>query len=79
MSDESNKYLVDMLNSILSIESYIGEQKDFNIYAENKMLRRAVERELEIIGEAVSKLKKIDAEIQLTNARKIIDLRNKVI
>ena len=44
MSDESNKYLVDMLNSILSIESYIGEQKDFNIYAENKMLRRAVER-----------------------------------
>lgn len=43
------------------------------------MLRRAVERELEIIGEAVSKLKKIDDEIQLTNARKIIDLRNKVI
>ena len=43
------------------------------------MLRRAVERELEIIGEAVSKLKKIDAEVQLTNSRKIIDLRNKVI
>ena len=79
MSDESNKYLADMLSSILSIESYIGEKKDFNIYAANKMLRRAVERELEIIGEAVSKLKKIDDEIQLTNARKIIDLRNKVI
>jgi len=58
MSDESNKYLADMLSSILSIESYIGEKKDFNIYAANKMLRRAVERELEIIGEAVSKLKK---------------------
>ena len=79
MSDESNKYLTDILSSILSIENYIGEKKDFNIYAANKMLRRAVERELEIIGEAVSKLKKIDAEVQLTNSRKIIDLRNKVI
>ena len=79
MSDESNKYLTDKLSSILSIENYIGEKKNFNIYAANKMLRRAVERELEIIGEAVSKLKKIDAEVQLTNSRKIIDLRNKVI
>ena len=79
MSDESNKYLTDKLSSILSIENYIGEKKNFNIYAANKMLRRAVERELEIIGEAVSKVKKIDAEVQLTNSRKIIDLRNKVI
>ena len=79
MSDESNKYLTDILSSILSIENYIGEKKDLNIYVANKMLRRAVERELEIIGEAVSKLKKIDAEVQLTNSRKIIDLRNKVI
>ena len=79
MSDESNKYLTDILSSILSIENYIGEKKDLNIYVANKMLRRAVERELEIIGEAVSKLKKIDPEVQLTNSRKIIDLRNKVI
>jgi len=27
MSDESNKYLADMLSSILSIESYIGEKR----------------------------------------------------
>ena len=79
MSDESNKYLTDILSSILSIENYIGEKKDLNIYVANKMLRRAVERELEIIGEAVSKLIKIDPEVQLTNSRKIIDLRNKVI
>ena len=79
MSDESNKYLTDILSYILSIENYIGEKKDLNIYAANKMLRRAVERELEIIGVAVSKLKKIDPEVQLTNSRKIIDLRNKVI
>ena len=43
------------------------------------MLRRAVERELEIIGEAVSQLKKQDSTIVLTDSRKIIDLRNKVI
>ena len=79
MNDESKKFLLDILDSILSIENYIGSNKDFNVYQSDKMLRRAVERELEIIGEAVSQLKKQDSNIVLTDSRKIIDLRNKVI
>ena len=31
----------------------------------NKILRRAVERELEIIGEAMSRIDKIDTEIRI--------------
>ncbi len=42
-------------------------------------MRRAVERELEIIGEAVSKLDKINSNIPITYKRLIVDLRNKVI
>lgn len=38
-----------------------------------------MERELEIIGEAVSKLLKINPDIQISFARQIVDLRNKVI
>lgn len=43
------------------------------------MLRRAVEREFEIIGEAMGKILEIDANFPIENARRIVDLRNLVI
>lgn len=43
------------------------------------MLRRAVERELEIIGEALNGMEKIDSSIEITAKRQIIGLRNRVI
>ena len=46
------KYLYDIQQSIDSIYEYLGEKRDFFEYERNKQLRRAVERELEIIGEA---------------------------
>tara|TARA_B100000780_G_scaffold244566_1_gene188234 strand:+ start:275 stop:496 length:222 start_codon:yes stop_codon:yes gene_type:complete len=42
-------------------------------------LRRAVERELEIIGEAVNQILKIDKTINISNSRRIVNLRNYVI
>ncbi len=38
-----------------------------------------MERELEIIGEAMNRILLIDDEISITNARRIVDLRNRVI
>ena len=73
------KYLYDIITSINSIYEYIGENRDFNEYSENKLLRRAVERELEIIGEASNRILKLDSEFPIDNARKIVDLRNWVI
>ncbi len=73
------KYLYDIITSINSIYEYLGENRDFNEYSENKLLRRAVERELEIIGEASNRILKIDSEFPIDNARKIVDLRNWVI
>ena len=43
------------------------------------MLRRAVEREIEIIGEAMNQLLKLIPDCQIKNARKIVDTRNWVI
>lgn len=43
------------------------------------MIQEAVERNLEIIGEAVNQLLKIYPEIQISNARRIVDARNKII
>lgn len=79
MQLEIQKYLFDIQTSIDSINEYLGDKKDFNTYKANKLLRRGIERELEIIGEAASKILKIDANFPINNARKIVDLRNWVI
>ena len=73
------KYLLDILTSVDSINEYLGEQRNFGVYTANKQLRRSVERELEIIGEAVSRLLQLNPDITISNARKIISLRNRVI
>lgn len=79
MDNQIKKYLFDVLTSINSIESYLGEKRDFKIYLKNKMLRRAIEREFEIIGEAINKLDKISPDIQITSKKRIIGLHNYVI
>ena len=79
MQPEIKKYLYDINESVESIENYLGEVRDFNIYLGNKMLRRAIERELEIIGEAMTKIEKIDPNLPITSKRQIISMRNRVI
>ena len=55
MQRRTRKYLFDIQTSISSIYGYLGDTRDFNLYRESKLLRRAVERELEIIGEAANR------------------------
>lgn len=73
------KYLFDIQTSINSIYDYLGDNCSFSLYIENKLLKRAVERELEIIGEAANRLLQLNPEFPLDNARKIVDLRNWII
>ena len=79
MKNEIKKYLFDIHEAIKSIDVYLGDKKDFNDYCQTKMLRRAVERELEIVGEAMSHILKLEPAIGIQNGRRIIDLRNMVI
>ena len=76
MQREIRKYLFDIKFSIDSINSYLGDKRDFNEYLANKLLRRGVERELEIIGEATNRILKIDPAIAISDARRIVSLRN---
>lgn len=43
------------------------------------LLHRAVERNIEIMGEAMNRLLKDNPTIPITNARKIVDARNYII
>jgi uncharacterized protein with HEPN domain len=79
MQRNVDMYLLDILNSIESIENYLGEDRNFTHYESNKLLRRAVERELEIRGEATNRILKLDVNLAISHARRIVDLRNFVI
>ncbi|RYF85565.1 MAG: DUF86 domain-containing protein [Chitinophagaceae bacterium] len=57
----------------------MGEERNFAAYQEDLKTKKAVERNLEIIGEAVSRILKADAGFQIKNARHIIGTRNRII
>ncbi|MEM6843867.1 MAG: HepT-like ribonuclease domain-containing protein [Bacteroidota bacterium] len=79
MGDKIKKHLLDIREAIDSIDEYLGGSRDFTVYQSNKMLRRAVERELEIIGEAMSRISKLDPTIKISAKHQIISMRNRVI
>jgi uncharacterized protein with HEPN domain len=79
MTVDERKLLADIEEAILSIDQHLEGKRIYEEYINNKTKRRAVERELEIIGEAISKLLKINPDISITHGRIIVDLRNRVI
>jgi uncharacterized protein with HEPN domain len=80
MKPEVKVWLYDILESIDEIESYLqGRPKVFREFENDIRTRRAVERNLEIIGEAVNRILKIEPGLNLSNSRKIVDARNRII
>lgn len=80
MDSRINKWLTDIKFAIEEIESFFeNEPKDFLKYKENIMLKRAIERDLEIIGEATNRIIKKQSNVKIENAKAIIGLRNLII
>lgn len=80
MDNNIKTWLFDILSSINEIDSYFVETpKMFEIYQNDLRTKRAVERNIEIIGEAMSRILKQDDKIEISNARKIVDVRNRII
>ena len=51
----------------------------YDTFENDVVFRKFVERNIEIIGEAMNRVLKIQPEIGITSARKIVDTRNYVI
>ncbi len=80
MDNDIKTWLYDILSSINEIESYfIDLPKMFEIYQNDLRTKRAVERNIEIIGEAMSRILKQNEKIEISNSRKIVDVRNRII
>lgn len=71
------KYILDIESIIEEIESIkLKTQNDFKNFSNDIILQRAVERDLEIIGEAIRKIMEVEPTIQITSSKNIIGLRN---
>jgi uncharacterized protein with HEPN domain len=80
MDNEVRAWFFDILNAIMEIESFFMDQpKVFANYQADLRTRRAVERNIEIIGEAMNRILQKDATIQISNSRKLVDVRNRII
>ena len=80
MDKQANAYLSDIIASIERIESFFeGKQMRYEDYHTDWKLRLAVERSIEIIGEAMNRLLKIDPDIPISNAKAIVGTRNRII
>jgi uncharacterized protein with HEPN domain len=74
-------YYYDVLESIKHIFQFLDSFniKTFDEYQANILVKSAVERKLEIIGEAINRVFKMDSTLPITDYRKIIDTRNFII
>ena len=80
MDIDIKTWLYDILNAINEIESFFsGIPAGFSQYQKDLKTRRAVERNIEIIGEAMNRILIRDTSVQLSNSRKIVDTTNRII
>jgi uncharacterized protein with HEPN domain len=79
MDNKVNAWLEDILRSIDEIFEFLPETRDFFEFQKDLKTKKAVERNIEIIGEAVNRITNYkNAEIEIQNARQIIGTRNRI-
>ena len=73
-------YLQDVLDAIWDMQScFLGFPNRYDLFEKDIMRRCVVERKVEIMGEAINRIRKIDSSVTIPNARAIIDTRNRII
>jgi uncharacterized protein with HEPN domain len=72
------KLLTDILIALVSIDEHLEFRRLVLEYKSNKTKRRAVEREVEIAGKALSQLLKIEPKMKVSYVKEILDLHKKL-
>lgn len=78
MENEINTWLEDIITAIDEIHLFLPSERNYETFQKDLKGKRAIERNLEIIGEATNRILKVNPNIALTNARKIVDTRNRI-
>ncbi len=79
MDHKINAWLFDILKSIDEIESFfVDKPLNFLEYQNDVKTKRAFERNIEIIGEAVNWILKVNPDFKIENSRNIVGNRNRI-
>lgn len=79
MTEQSSKYLTDILMAIELIEDFTKDINSFSDYERDRKSQSAVERQLVIIGEALNQFKKLEPAIVIEHDRQIVSFRNRLV
>ena len=67
------------MRKLVILTETVGEKKNFNRFRKSALIKAAVERKIEIIGEAMNNDLQLDSNLAISNARRIVNTRNKII
>jgi uncharacterized protein with HEPN domain len=84
MQKDLNKYeikacLKDIERSIDEIYEFLPDKSDFYQFQKDLKTKKAIERNIEIIGEAMDRILRADPKYPISNSRKIVDTRHRII
>jgi uncharacterized protein with HEPN domain len=79
MQDEIKVWLEDIERAITEINEFLPEPRNFLEFQKDLKTKRAIERGIEIIGEAMNRIIKREPEIPISDSKKIVDTRNRII
>ena len=69
----------DIERSIQEIYDFLPVKLDFNEFQKDLKTKKAIERNIEIIGEAMDRILKSDPKFPISDSRRIVDTRNRII
>jgi len=81
MNPKVLKYLLDIQNSIELTDTHLSGIMSYDAFLANITVRRAIDYEFTIIGEALNNALKVEPELakKITDTRRIVALRNYLI
>lgn len=80
MDRKVKKYLEDIMLAIGEIELFLSQRpRQYQVFLDDHMFRSAIERQVGIIGETMSRILSLVPDISITNARNIKGTRNYIV
>ena len=80
MNEYILKHLQDILNAISDLERvFEGYPMRYDVFEKDDLRRWAVERKTEIMGEAMTRIRKYNPEFEIPNGKEVIKTRNRLI
>jgi uncharacterized protein with HEPN domain len=79
MHPDIKVWLKDIELSVREIYEFLPDPRSYILFQKDLKTRKAVERNIEIIGEAMKRIIETEPEILISDSRKIVDTRNRII